>query len=63
MATLLYTTQEAAHRLTVSPRTLVEWRASGSNGLSYVKIGRKIRYTTEGIEAFIARNTTNLIGS
>jgi len=57
MSITLLDTQQAADRLTVTPRTLVDWRSTGKHSLSYVKIGRKIRYTEAAIHSFIESNT------
>ena len=46
----------AAELLSVSPRTLQAWRASGK-GPEFVRIGRQIRYTLRAIIDHINANT------
>jgi len=50
----LLTPAEAAKALRVSPATLPRWRWSG-DGPDYVRVGRKILYRREDLEAYIAR--------
>ena len=56
MATLL-TQREAASVLRLSERTLERWRVSGKVNLPYVKLGRSVRYTLEGVERCVASRT------
>lgn len=44
---------ELAERLGLSVRTLQDWRRAGK-GLSYLKIGKSVRYPLEIIEQFEA---------
>ena len=48
----LLTEIDAADRLSVSFRTLQQWRVSGG-GPRFVKIGRCVRYTPADLTAFI----------
>ncbi len=48
--------EEAAQELRVSPRTLAKWRSTGENNISFVKIGKSVRYRTSDIQAYIERN-------
>lgn len=52
---MLLTEKEAAAELRVSTRTLRSIRQSGR--LEFVRIGRQIRYTPEGLEAFVEAST------
>lgn len=45
---------ELARRLRISPRTLERWRWSG-DGPSYLKIGARVVYRLEDIEAYEAK--------
>lgn len=48
----LLTEVEAAERLSVSFRTLQQWRVTGG-GPRYTKIGRLVRYTPSDLAAFV----------
>jgi Helix-turn-helix domain len=49
----LLETVHAADELALSPRTLEGWRRRGE-GPSYLKIGRRVKYRPEDIEAYKA---------
>lgn len=51
----------AAAELGVSPQTLAIWRSTGRYDLPYVKIGRKVFYKAEDIQAFIDRRTVGAV--
>ena len=53
MRTRLLETVHAADELGLSPRTLEGWRRRGE-GPPYLKIGRRVKYRPEDIEAFKA---------
>jgi predicted DNA-binding transcriptional regulator AlpA len=54
---LIYLTQrEVAALLRISPRTLERHRFNGT-GPVYIKLGRKVVYRREAIEAWAAANT------
>lgn len=40
----------------VSLKTMQRWRAAGI-GPSYVKVGGRIRYTTEALQRYLEKNT------
>lgn len=44
---------EAALYLSVAPRTLAHWRRTGGQPLSFVRIGRSIRYSRDDLIQFI----------
>ena len=60
-ATML-TTDQAARRVGLSPRTLERYRVTGG-GPEYLKIGRRVRYTaeklTEWLEGCRRRSTSD----
>ena len=49
----LLTEAQAAEKLNVTCGTLQVWRATQRYALKYVKIGGKVRYRPQDIEAFI----------
>ncbi len=49
----LLTEAQAAGKLGVTAGTLSVWRATRRYSLRYIKIGRKVRYRPQDIEAFI----------
>lgn len=53
----LLTTQTVAELLDVSPQTLEVWRCTKRYKLTYVKIGRNVRYPSSAIQDFIASRT------
>lgn len=52
----LLTQEELAKRWGMNPGSLVIWRIKGT-GPKFVKIGRKVFYAEEEIEAFERKNT------
>lgn len=48
----LLTTEDAAHHLRTSPRTLIRWRGL-RKGPPYVRAGRKILYRPADIDAWL----------
>ncbi len=55
----LLTTREVAELLDVSPQTLEVWRCTKRYPLTYVKIGRNVRYPSSAIQTFIASRTVS----
>lgn len=52
----LLTPEEVAEKLKISANTLRKWRTLGSLGpLPFVKIGGRVRYIDEDVDAFIVR--------
>jgi excisionase family DNA binding protein len=49
----LLTQQQAAEMLCLSERTLERWRVSG-DGPAFVKLGRRVAYRAEDLEAWVA---------
>ncbi len=49
----LLTPQEAAHILGISAGTLEVWRSTGRYDLRYIKVGRRVMYRTQDVQAFI----------
>ena len=47
-----YTTGQVAGLLEVHPTTVKQWRVDGK-GPVYLRIGKKVRYRLEDLEAFI----------
>lgn len=55
--TKLLTPQEAAQILGVTVQTLADWRCTKRYDLTYVKVGRLVKYPAAAVEAFIAART------
>lgn len=53
----MLTASEAANFLGVTVGTLEVWRSTGRHGITYIKIGRKVRYKIEDLEQFIVSRT------
>lgn len=49
--------REAAEILDVSPGTLSCWRSTGRYALPFVKVGRKVRYSRSGLNAWLESRT------
>jgi len=56
----LFNVEQAAKYLTVSARTLANWRTQGYPHISYVKIGRCVRYRKVVLDDYIASNSVGL---
>ena len=54
----LLTAEQAAEILSVEPQTLACWRMTAKN-LSFIKVGRSVRYRASEIEAFLERQTVS----
>ena len=50
----LLTPQDVAERLGVSTTTLATWRCTKRYALTYIKVGRLVRYRLADLEAFEA---------
>jgi len=53
------TPEQAATQLSLSARTLANWRAEGK-GPTFVRLGRRIRYPRTEIERFVAKATVHI---
>lgn len=49
--------KEAARRLGLGEGTLAVWRSTGRYQLPFVKIGRKVKYRIDDLDAWIAGRT------
>ncbi|MES9922488.1 MAG: helix-turn-helix domain-containing protein [Candidatus Thiodiazotropha endolucinida] len=49
--------EEAAQILDISPGTLQVWRSTGRYNLPFVKVGGRVKYRSDEIQAFIERRT------
>jgi excisionase family DNA binding protein len=58
----LLTPQEVATRLGISITTLATWRCTQRYALTYVKIGRLVRYRLADVEAFEISRSHELTG-
>lgn len=57
----LRTTREAAIRLRLSPKTLRNYRVAGG-GPEFVRIGNRVFYPEDGLEAYIAARLFGMTG-
>jgi excisionase family DNA binding protein len=58
----LISPEEAARILGVSIGTLTVWRSTGRYNLPFVKVGARVKYRLEDIDAFIERRTREHTG-
>jgi predicted site-specific integrase-resolvase len=58
----LMTPQDVAIRLGISIATLATWRCTQRYALTYVKIGRLVRYRLSDVEAFEASRSHEVAG-
>lgn len=56
----LLTEDEAAELLATKPQTLAVWRTNKRYELSYVKVGRNVRYKLSDVLAFIESRTVTV---
>jgi len=56
VTTALVNRREAAAILKVSPQTLACWASTGRYRLPFVRVGRRIMYRIEDLNAFIEAN-------
>jgi len=54
----LLSRKEAADYLGVTEQTLAIWKCTGRCNLTYVKIGRLVKYRRSDLNAFINRNSS-----
>jgi len=59
MSVKMLKTADVAEMLGVSASTLAVWRCRGRDGPPYTKVGSRVRYSLEGVEDWIERNTFN----
>jgi hypothetical protein len=53
---------DAANALDVNPGTLAVWRSTGRYNLSFIKMGRKVRYRVGDLLAFLESRTKTHTG-
>lgn len=51
----LKNTQQAADHVNLEPKTLENWRCQG-RGPAYVKLGSRVFYRTEDLDAYVEQN-------
>lgn len=52
--------KEAAKVLGVAPNTLAQWRFTGKVNLTYVRLGKNIRYRMDDLQEFIDQGITKM---
>lgn len=57
--TNLFSTNEAAHYLQLPESTLIFDRATGSLGIPYLKLGRRVRYSQVMLDAWLQSRVQN----
>lgn len=57
----LITTELAAEKLFLSPRTMIRWREL-RKGPAYVKAGRRVLYRVSDIDAWLERHKAEMVG-
>lgn len=55
----LLTAKALAERLGVTEGCLARWRVTGGEGPAFVRIGRRIGYRPEAVNAWLASRTVN----
>jgi hypothetical protein len=58
----LLTPQDVGTRIGVSITTLATWRCTKRYALTYIKIGRLVRYRLSDVEAFEASRSHEVLG-
>ena len=58
----LLSNYEAAKYLGVSPGTLEIWRSTKRYPISYIRVGRLIKYRKSDLDAFLAARTVEVEG-
>jgi hypothetical protein len=53
---IVLTEQEAAQSILSTPRTMARWRSTGT-GPRFVKVGRRVVYRVQDLEAWLDRQT------
>jgi excisionase family DNA binding protein len=53
--------EQAADYLSVTTRTLANWRSRGAPNLPFCRIGRCVRYRLSDLDAFIAKHSHNSV--
>lgn len=56
---ILLREKDAAIYLGLAPKTLSRWRWRGDRGPAYIKLGSAVRYSTESLEAFVAKGVVS----
>jgi len=59
----LLTPEQAAEYLSVSTRTLANWRCIGSPNIPWLKVGRCVRYRLSDLDTYLMGHTYNLVVS
>jgi predicted site-specific integrase-resolvase len=57
----LLTPQQVSEQLQISVGTLSQWRFHQRYPLTYIRVGRSIRYTQESVQEFLRARTAQTI--
>ena len=57
----LVSPEQAADYLSVTTRTLANWRSRGFPNVPFSKIGRCVRYRLSDLDAYITKNSHNAV--
>lgn len=63
MTNELLNAEQAADYLSISKRTLANWRSKGFPQVDYVKVGGCVRYRRTSLEKFLNTRTVNSGGA
>jgi len=55
----LFNSEQAADYLSISKRTLANWRSRGFPQIDYVKVGRCVRYRRSSLDYFLDAHSVN----
>ncbi len=62
MQNKLFNAGQAAEYLSISARTLANWRTQGHPHINYVKVGRCVRYRKSALDDFLTTHSVNARG-
>jgi excisionase family DNA binding protein len=55
----IFTNNQAAEHIGVSPRTLEIWRCTKRNKIPFIKVGRLVKYRKSALDAFLDQHTVD----
>lgn len=58
----LLTADQAADYLGVAPQTLSKWRCTGEQRIPFIRVGRRVKYRREALDAWLQSRTIEHTG-